>query len=120
MKNYIKEADPFIVPTEDLKLIEEHFGHVSNKYDKCSIARMEVPPRWKESHQIPEFDEFTLMVKGKILVEIDGEGVELDAGQSLLVKKGARVQYSNPYDYPAIYWSVCLPPFTLDTVHREI
>jgi mannose-6-phosphate isomerase-like protein (cupin superfamily) len=119
MKNYIKEDDPFIVPTVDLKLIEEHFGNASNKYDKCSIARMEVPPRWKEPAQTPEFDEFTLMVKGKKLVIIDGEHVELEAGQSLLVKKGAKVQYSNPYDTPAIYWSICLPPFSLDTVHRE-
>ena len=118
MKNYIMEDDPFIVPTVDMKLIEEHFGNASNKYDKCSIARMEVPPRWKEPAQTPEFDEFTLMVKGKKLVTIDGEKIEIKAGQSILVKKGAHVQYSNPYDYPAVYWSICLPPFSLDTVHR--
>lgn len=119
MKNYIKEDDPFIVPTNDMKLIEEHFGNASNKYDPCSIARMEVPPRWKEPHQKPEFDEFTLMVKGKIVVEVEGEEIELAAGQSILVKKGVRVKYSNPFDYPAEYWSVCLPPFSLDIVHRE-
>jgi mannose-6-phosphate isomerase-like protein (cupin superfamily) len=78
-----------------------------------------VPPRWKEPPQTPEFDEFTLMVRGKKLVIIDGEKIEIKAGQSILVKKGARVQYSNPFDYPAVYWSVCLPPFSLDTVHRE-
>lgn len=92
MKNYIKEDDPFIVPTIDMKLIEEHFGNASNKYDKCSIARMEVPPRWKESFQIPEFDEFTLMVTGKKLINVDGEKIVVEAGQSILVKKGARVQ----------------------------
>jgi len=119
MKNYIKEDNPFIVPTNDLKLIEEHFGNASNKYDKCSIARMEAPPRWKEPSQTPEFDEFTLMVKGKKLVVVDGERIQLEAGQSLLVKKGARVQYSNPFDTPAVYWSICLPPFSIDTVHRE-
>lgn len=119
MKNYIKEDDPFVVPTENMKLIEEHFGNASNKYDKCSIARMEVPPRWKETYQQPEFDEFTLMVKGRLMLELDGEKIELKAGQSILVKKGAYVRYSNPFDFPAKYWSVCLPPFSLDTVHRE-
>lgn len=119
MKNYIKEDDPFIVPTNDMKLIEEHFGNASNKYDKCSIAHMEVPPRWKEPHQNPEFDEFTLMVKGKKMIEIDGEKVILEEGQTLLIKAGARVRYSNPFDEPAEYWSVCLPPFSLDNVHRE-
>lgn len=119
MKKYIKEDDPFIVPTDDMKLIEEHFGNASNKYDLCSIARMEVPPRWNEPYQKPEFDEFTLMVKGKILVEVNNETVELAAGQSILVKKEVRVRYSNPFDYPAEYWSVCMPPFSLDSVHRE-
>ena len=119
MKNYIKEDDPFVVPTDDMKLIEEHFGNASNKYEKCSIARMEVPPRWNEPFQKPEFDEFSLMVKGKMLVEVDGENLEMSEGQTILVKRGARVRYSNPYDYPAVYWSICLPPFTLDTVNRE-
>jgi mannose-6-phosphate isomerase-like protein (cupin superfamily) len=119
MRNYIKEDDPFIVPTNDMKLIEEHFGNASNKYDGCSVARMEVPPQWKEPFQNPEFDEFTLMMKNKLLIEIDGEKIVLDAGQSILVRKGARVRYSNPYDYPAEYWSICLPPFSIDTVHRE-
>jgi len=119
MKNYIKEDDPFVVPTNDLKLIEEHFGNASNKYENCSIARMEAPPHWKEPFQNPEFDEFTLMIKGKKVVIVDGEHIELKAGESLLVKKGARVQYSNPYDSPAIYWSICMPPFSLSTVHRE-
>ncbi len=119
MKGYIKEDDPFIVPTDDMKLIEEHFGNASNKYENCSIARMEVPPRWKEPYQQPDFDEFSLMVKGTKLIEVDGEKIELTAGQSILIRKGTRVRYSNPYDYPAVYWSICLPPFSLDTVNRE-
>ncbi len=119
MRNYIKEDDPFVVPTNDMKVIEEHFGNASNLYDKCSIAHMEVPPRWTEPVQIPEFDEFTLMVKGQKLIEVDGESIILSEGQSLLVKKGSKVRYSNPFDSPAEYWSICLPPFSLDTVHRQ-
>jgi len=119
MKNYIKENDPFIVPTDDLKLIEEHFGNASNKHPQCSIARMEVPPRWKEPYQNPEFDEFTLMIRGKLLVNIDEDKLELNKGETLLVKKGSRVKYTNPYDSPAEYWSICMPPFSLSSVHRE-
>ncbi len=59
------------------------------------------------------------MVKGTKLVEVDGEKIEVSAGQSILTRKGPRVRHSNPYDYPAVYWSICLPPFSLDTVHRE-
>ena len=119
MKKYIKENDPFIVPTDDLKLIEEHFGNASNKYPNCSIARMEVPPRWTEPFQTPEFDEFVLMEKGKLLVFIDDEEIEINEGESFLAKKGARVQYTNPFDFPARYWSICMPPFSLDRVNRE-
>ncbi len=119
MKDYIKEDDPFVVPTHDLKLIEEHFGNASNKYPHCSISRIEMPPRWLEPYQKPEFDEFVLMEKGKLLLEVDNERIEVAAGESILVKKGAKVKYTNPFDFPARYWSICLPPFTLDTVHRE-
>ena len=119
MKNYIKEDDPFIVPTDDLKLIEEHFGNASNKYPRCSIARMEVPPRWDEPIQNPEFDEFTLMIKGKMLIVIDGEEIELNKGETILVKKGSLIKYTNPFDSPAEYWSICLPPFSLTSVQRE-
>ena len=119
MKNYIKENDPFIVPTDDLKLIEEHFGNASNKYPHCSIARMEVPPRWSEPFQNPDFDEFTLLIRGKMKIFIDGDEIELNSGETLLVKKGAKVKYSNPFDAVAEYWSICLPPFTLLTVNRD-
>lgn len=120
MKNYIKEDDPFIVPTDDLKLIEEHFGNASNKYKHCSISRIEMPPRWTEPFQNPDFDEFLLVEKGKLLAVIDGEKIEVSSRESLLVKKGAKVKFTNPFDFPVRYWSICLPPFTLDTVHREV
>ena len=119
MKNYIKEDDPFIIPTEDLKLIQEHFGNVSNKYPHCSISRMEIPPRWNEPFQSPDFDEFILMNAGRILIFMDGEKIEVKEGESFLAKKGGRVKYTNPFDFPAVYWSICIPPFSLDTVHRE-
>ena len=119
MNKYILQDDPFNVPTGGLKLIEEHFGNASNKYSNCSISYMEAPPRWREPYQNPEFDEFILLLKGKLMVHIDGEKVVVHRAQSLLIRKGARIRYSNPFDEPAKFWSICLPPFSLDNVHRE-
>ena len=119
MKNYIMEDDPFIVPTVDMKLIEEQFGNASNKYDKCSIARMEVPPRWKEPAQTPEFDEYTFVIKGKKQFNIDGEVIVLNAGESIKINKNTRVQYSNPFTEVCEYIAVCLPAFSIETVNRE-
>lgn len=117
--NYIKQDKPFIVPTTDGKLIEEHFGLASVKSDSLSIAHMVAPPGWSEPHQNPEFDEYTLVSRGKKLFEVDGEEIIVSAGQSILVKKGSRVRYSNPFDDECEYWSVCLPAFSFDLVHRE-
>jgi len=100
-------------------LIEEHFGNASMKYDGCSIARMEAPPDWKEPSQKPEFDEFLMVMKGKMMIKVDGEKLIVNAGQSILVKRGSKVRYSNPFDQHSEYWSICLPPFSLSTVHRK-
>ena len=119
MKNYLKQSEPTIIPTGNDKLIEEHFGNASLKYEGCSVARMEAPPKWKEPAQQPEFDEFIMVVKGKMLVTVERDKVTVKAGESLMVKKGNRVRYTNPFDDHAEFWSICLPPFSLDTVHRE-
>lgn len=80
---------------------------------------MIAPPGWSEPHQNPEFDEYTLVSRGKKLFEVDGEKIVVNAGESILVKKGSRVQYSNPFEAPCEYWSVCIPAFSIDKVHRE-
>lgn len=117
--SYIKQDKPVRIPTGDDKLIEEHFGHASQSAGNLSIAHMVAPPGWSEPHQNPEFDEFTLVSTGKKLFEVDGEEIVVAAGESILVKKGSRVRYSNPSAEPCEYWSVCLPAFTLDTANRE-
>jgi mannose-6-phosphate isomerase-like protein (cupin superfamily) len=116
---YFLQTKPFVVPTNDGKLIEEHFGRMATQQTDISIAHMIAPPHWSEPHQQPEFDEWTLVSKGKKSVEIDGEAIIVDAGQSILVKAGARVRYSNPFDEECEYWSVCLPAFSIDAVHRD-
>lgn len=117
--NFFLQNNPFIVPTTDGKLIEEHFGRVSTNNENISIAHMVAPAGWGEPHQNPDFDEWTLVSSGRKCIEVDGETIVLEAGQSILVKKGARVKYSNPFDSPCEYWSVCLPAFSIDSVHRE-
>lgn len=116
---YIKQANPFIVPTTDGKLIAEHFGNASIQSNGLSIARMEAPAGWSEPFQSPQFDEYTLVSSGKKMMEVDGEKIELGAGESILIKAGSRVRYSNPFDEPCTYWSVCLPAFSIDLVNRE-
>ncbi len=118
MPKYKIQKAPFKVPTTDGKRILEHWGH-SMGTPGISIAYMVAPSHWSEPHQTPEFDEFTIIVRGAKQFEIDGEVVKLEEGQSILIEKGARVRYSNPFEEPCEYISVCLPAFSLETVNRE-
>jgi mannose-6-phosphate isomerase-like protein (cupin superfamily) len=118
-KKYFKQEKPFRVPTSDGKLIEEHFGLASTRTPGYSVAHMIAPPHWSEPHQRPEFDEITIVIRGRKMVEVEGEEITLEAGQTFLVKQGARVQYSNPFDEETEYWSVCVPAFDISTVNRE-
>lgn len=118
MSKYKIQKSPFIVPTTDGKLIEEIWGN-STDNSNISIAHMVAPPNWSEPFQTPEFDEFTYIIKGKKQFEIDGEIVILETGQSILIQKGARVKYSNPFEDPCDYLAICLPAFSMDLVNRE-
>ena len=116
---YFLQDRPFIVPTHDGKLIEEHFGLATTRTKEYSIAHMVAPPQWSEPFQNPEFDEVTLVINGQKRIEVDGETIDLQAGQSILIKKGARVRYSNPFDTTCEYVSFCVPAFDIATVNRE-
>ena len=80
---------------------------------------MVAPPHWSEPHQTPEFDEFTIIMRGKKQFEIDEETVVLEAGQSILIQKDARIRYSNPFEDECEYLAICLPAFSMDLVNRE-
>ncbi len=108
-----------MVPTTDGKLIEEHAGLASTGQENLSIAHMLAPAGWSEPFQSPEFDEYTLVSRGKKLFEVEGEQIIVAAGESILIKKGSRVRYSNPFDEACEYWSVCLPAFSIESVNRE-
>lgn len=117
--NYYKQTSPFSVPAADGKTIDEHFGLAATGDHRISIAHMIAPPGWSEPFQTPEFDEYVLMSRGRKMIEIDGEEIILEAGESMRISIGVRVRYSNPFDEAAEYWSVCLPAFSPETVHRE-
>ena len=80
---------------------------------------MIAPAGWSEPFQTPEFDEFTYVIKGKKKFMIENDEVILEAGQSIKISKGTRVQYSNPFEEPCEYIAICRPPFQFDLAHRE-
>ena len=119
MKKYTIQKAPFVVPTTDGKVIEEHFGQATDGNSQISIAHMIAPSGWNEPFQTPEFEEYTYIIKGKKQFIIDGETIILSAGESIKIEKNTRVQYSNPFIEPCEYMAVCLPAFSIDLVHRE-
>lgn len=113
------QKNPFVVPTTDHKLIEEHFGRATDQNRNISIAHMIAPPRWSEPFQTPTFDEYTYMIKGKMQCLIDDQKLIIEAGQSIKVPKNVRVQYSNPFEQESEYIAVCTPAFDIDQANRE-
>ena len=118
-KKYIIQKTPFVVPTSDGKLIEEHFGLASDGNSQISIAHMIAPPKWSEPFQTPEFDEYTYIIKGKKQFIVEDETIVLEAGQSIKIKKNTRIQYSNPFDETCEYLAICIPAFSMEKVNRE-
>lgn len=119
MKKYIVQKSPFVVPTDDGKLIEEHHGLATTQDKNVSIAHMIAPPKWSEPFQTPEFDEYTYIIKGKKQFIIEDDIIVLEAGQSIKIEKNTRVQYSNPFDEPCEYIAICTPAFSMENVNRE-
>ena len=118
-KSYQIQNAPFVVPTTDGKVIEEHWGRATDGNSAISIAHMIAPPGWSEPFQTPEFDEYTYIIKGKKQFIIEGETVILKAGQSIKIDKNTRIRYSNPFEAACEYIAICTPAFSPDTVHRE-
>jgi len=101
------------------KIIQEFVGRVNTQTPQVSIARMQSPAGWTEPGQTPEFDEYTVVLKGTLHVKSrDGE-LDVRAGEAVILKAGEWVQYSSPSEEGAEYIAVCLPAFSPDTVHRD-
>jgi mannose-6-phosphate isomerase-like protein (cupin superfamily) len=101
------------------KRIEEYAGRASSGHAAVSIARMISPGGWSEPAQRPEFEEITVVLRGRVRVEHDGGALDVRAGQAVVTRAGERVRYSTPDPEGAEYVAVCLPAFTPGTVHRE-
>ena len=101
------------------KIIDEFVGRVSTSTDGVSVARMRSPSGWVELGQTPEFEEFTIVLKGLLRVEHSTGMMDVEAGQAVITHKGEWVRYSTPGDEGAEYVAVCLPAFSPPTVHRD-
>jgi len=99
------------------KRIEEYVGRVNTGTSALSVARMVSPAGWVEPGQTPEFDEYTVVLKGMLKVETRGATYEVQAGQGIITGSGEWVRYSTPEG--AEYLAVCLPAFAPTTVHRD-
>jgi len=101
------------------KQIEEFIGRVSSATEGVSIARMKSPSGWSEPGQVPEFDEYTVVLRGILRVTLREEMFDVSAGQAIIVPRGQWVQYETPGPDGAEYIAVCLPAFSPKLVHRD-
>ncbi len=101
------------------KLIDEYVGRVNSKTSAASVAHMRSPGGWVEPGQTPEFDEFTIVLKGTLRVEHKDGVLDVRAGQAVIAHAGEWIRYSTPEDTGAEYIAVCLPAFSMETVHRD-
>jgi len=101
------------------KKIEEFIGVVNSGTTDVSVARMQSPGGWVEPGQTPEFDEYTVVLKGVLRVKTRTGQTDIQAGQAVIVGAGEWVQYTTPGADGAEYMAVCLPAFTPDTVNRD-
>ena len=101
------------------KRIEEYVGRVNSGTEAVSVARMISPGGWQEPGQRPEFDEYTLVLKGRLRVESQDGTLDIRAGEAVIAHAGQWIRYSTPEPEGAEYIAVCLPAFSPETVHRD-
>ena len=101
------------------KRIEEFFGRVNSATESVSVARMVSPGGWVEPGQTPEFDEYTVVLRGVLRVESRGSILDVHAGQAVHAPAGEWVRYSTPGEEGAEYVAVCVPAFSPGNVHRD-
>ena len=101
------------------KTIDEYIGRVNSRTSAASVAHMRSPQGWVEPGQTPEFEEFTIVLKGTLRVEHKGGTLDVHAGQAVVAQAGEWVRYSTPEPDGAEYIAVCLPAFSMETVHRD-
>ena len=101
------------------KLIDEFIGHINSGTSAASVAHMRSPGGWLEPGQTPDFDEFTVVLKGVLRVESTAGFIDVLPGQAVIAHKGQWVRYSTPGEDGAEYIAVCVPAFSPAAVHRD-
>jgi quercetin dioxygenase-like cupin family protein len=101
------------------KIIQEHIGKVNSKTSELSIAHMKSPSGWVEPGQTPDFNEYTLVLRGTLRLTTRQGSTDVHAGEAIIAPKGEWVQYSSPESDGAEYIAVCVPAFSPDAVHRD-
>jgi mannose-6-phosphate isomerase-like protein (cupin superfamily) len=101
------------------KKIEEFVGRVNSKTDAVSIARMKSPSGWVEPGQTPEFDEYTVVLRGLLRVTTRTGSIDVKEGQAIITPRNEWVQYGTPGPDGAEYIAVCLPAFSPEIVRRD-
>ena len=119
MPTLVKQPTRITAQGNKPKLIDEYVGRVNTDTAGLSLAHMRSPQGWEEPGQRPEFDEFTLVFKGMLRVRHEGGAIDVSAGQAVIAHRGEWIQYSTPGEGGAEYIAVCLPAFSIDTVHRD-
>ncbi|HKD08387.1 MAG TPA: hypothetical protein VKB79_20975 [Bryobacteraceae bacterium] len=102
------------------KLIDEYIGHVNSATDGVSVAHMRSPGGWIEPGQTPDFDEYTVVLRGLLRVESRDGSIDIREGQAVITRRGEWVRYSTPEPEGAEYIAVCSPAFTLSGAHRDL
>lgn len=119
MPTFIEKPSIITAAGNKPKVIEEYIGRVNSQTEALSVARMKSPEGWIEPGQTPEFDEYTVVLKGALRVSTKDGDIDVRAGQAVIAHKGEWVKYSSPEPEGAEYVAVCLPAFSPDTVHRD-
>lgn len=119
MPTFIAQPTRIEAAGNKVKLIDEYVGRVNSATDAVSVAHMRSPGGWGEPGQTPEFDEFTIVLKGMMRVEHTGGATEVRAGQAIVTHKGEWIRYSTPESGGCEYIAVCLPAFSPGSVHRD-
>jgi mannose-6-phosphate isomerase-like protein (cupin superfamily) len=101
------------------KRIEEYAGRVNSGHAGVSVARMVSPSGWREPGQRPDFEEITVVLRGSLRVEHEGGALDVAAGQAVVTRPGEWVRYSSPGPAGAEYIAICVPAFSMETVHRD-
>lgn len=120
MVQIIKEPSVIKAAGNKEKIIQEFFGHVNSKTSEVSIARMKSPRGWEEPGQNPEFNEYTVVLKGTLKIKTRKEEFTVSEGQAIFTSKNEWVQYSTPFEGGAEYIAICMPAFSPEIVHRDI